>query len=90
MRESLATQVSANKTSAVPDIPAGGAEQARWRWSQVRECFRDPQYYFSLLFNFLIMIPNGALITFNTLIMTSFHFNAFDSILYYMPSQAVS
>lgn len=24
----------------------GGGEQHPWKWNQVKECFRDPQYYF--------------------------------------------
>lgn len=71
-------------------ITAGGGEQARWKWSQVRECLRDPQYYFFILFNFLVMIPNGGITTFNNLIMKSFNFSSFDTILYYIPSQAIA
>lgn len=68
----------------------GGAEVASWRWEQVRECFRDPQYYFSILFNFLVMVPNGAFITFNTLIMKSMSFTSYEVILYSMPSQGIA
>ncbi|TXT07212.1 hypothetical protein VHUM_03382 [Vanrija humicola] len=68
----------------------GGAEVASWRWDQVKECFTDPQYYFSVLFNFLVMVPNGAYITFNTLLMRSMGFDPFEVILYSMPSQAIA
>jgi ACS family allantoate permease-like MFS transporter len=26
----------------------GGGEQHPWKWEQVRECFRDPQYWFAI------------------------------------------
>lgn len=31
----------------------------KWRWDQVRECFRDPQVYFGFANTFLACIPNG-------------------------------
>lgn len=68
----------------------GGGEQHPWRWSQVRECFVDPQYYMSLLSNLLCTIPNGAVTTFLTLLLKSFGYDAFDSILYQFPIYGVS
>jgi hypothetical protein len=38
----------------------GGGEQHSWKWEQVRECFRDPQFYCATLFNFLGCVPNGV------------------------------
>lgn len=31
----------------------GGGEQHPWRWSQVRECLRDPAYWHAVVFNLL-------------------------------------
>jgi hypothetical protein len=53
----------------------GGGERHPWRWEQVRECLRDQQYWHAIAYNFLSCIPNGALSTFQTLIMRSFGFS---------------
>lgn len=68
----------------------GGGEQHPWRWAQVRECFRDPQFYMALLANLLCTIPNGAVTTFLTLLLKSFGYTSLDSILYQFPTYAVS
>lgn len=70
-------------------FPAGGGEKEPWKWSQVKECFTDPQYYFFVLFNILVCIPNGGLTTFGSLIYIALGFTALESILYGMPSQAI-
>lgn len=46
----------------------GGGESHPWRWEQVRECLKDPQFWFAQSFNFFALIPNGALTTFQFLI----------------------
>ncbi|WWC95248.1 hypothetical protein V866_002107 [Kwoniella sp. B9012] len=63
----------------------GGAEQRPWNWSQFRECFRDPQLYFIILFGLSAQIPNGVLTTFSTLIYKSFGFTPLETILYSLP-----
>lgn len=60
-----------------------------WKWSQVKECFRDPQYYIFILFNILVTIPNGGLTTFGGLIYLSLGFTAEESVLYGLPTQAI-
>jgi hypothetical protein len=67
----------------------GGGEHHPWRWAQVRECFRDPQFYMALLANILCTIPNGAVTTFNTLLMRSFGYGPLDSLIWMFPSYAV-
>ncbi|WWD04633.1 hypothetical protein V865_002704 [Kwoniella europaea PYCC6329] len=67
----------------------GDAGRHAWTWSQVKECFRDPQYYFIILFNLTATIPNGVLTTFTALVYTGFGFTALQSILYQLPSSAI-
>jgi MFS transporter, ACS family, allantoate permease len=67
----------------------GGGEQHPWKWSQVRECFRDPQFYFAVYFNLAATIPNGALGAFSPLVYTSFGFTNFQAILFGLPSNAI-
>ncbi|WVQ82812.1 hypothetical protein IAT38_004944 [Cryptococcus sp. DSM 104549] len=67
----------------------GDGGNAAWDWAQVRECFRDPQYYFTILFNLSATIPNGVLTTFTALVYTGFGFTPLESILYQLPSNAI-
>ncbi|KAL7425033.1 hypothetical protein Q5752_000721 [Cryptotrichosporon argae] len=67
----------------------GGGESHPWKWEQVRECFHDPQYFFTIMYNLLSTIPNGALGTFSVLVYESFGFTNLQSILYGLPSNAI-
>ncbi|WVQ72932.1 hypothetical protein IAR50_002494 [Cryptococcus sp. DSM 104548] len=67
----------------------GDGAQKPWDWAQVRECFRDPQFYFTILFNLTATIPNGMLGTFSNLVYVGFGFTALESVLYGLPSNAV-
>ncbi|BEJ08170.1 hypothetical protein CcaverHIS641_0502550 [Cutaneotrichosporon cavernicola] len=68
----------------------GGGEQHPWKWSQVKECLRDPQYWFACAYNLLSCIPNGGLGAFNNLIYKSMGFTNLQVILYGMPNSAVA
>ncbi|BEI80879.1 hypothetical protein CcaverHIS002_0200390 [Cutaneotrichosporon cavernicola] len=68
----------------------GGGEQHPWRWEQVRECFRDPQWWFSVGFNLLGCVYNGALTTFDSLIYESFGFTNLEVILFSMPTYGLT
>ncbi|BEJ15965.1 hypothetical protein CspHIS471_0505700 [Cutaneotrichosporon sp. HIS471] len=63
----------------------GGGERQPWKWDQVRECLRDPQWYCALLFNLLPSIPNGAISTFMNLIFTGLGFTPLESVLFSLP-----
>jgi len=39
----------------------GHGGQHAWRWDQVKECLRDPQYWFAVVYNLVGNIPNGGL-----------------------------
>ncbi|CAK9786196.1 hypothetical protein CC85DRAFT_271311 [Cutaneotrichosporon oleaginosum] len=67
----------------------GGGEHHPWRWSQVIECFKDPQFYMAFLANLLCTIPNGAITTFNTLLMKSFGYSNLEAIIWLFPGYAV-
>lgn len=71
-------------------VPAGGGETHPWKWNQVLECFRDPQYYFIIMYNFLSNVPNGGFGTFQNLVYTGFGFTPLESILYGLPNNAIS
>lgn len=68
----------------------GGGEQHPWSWAQARECFRDPQLWFAVAANFLSCVPNGGLTAFGIIINQSFGFNNLDTILYSLPSYAIT
>jgi hypothetical protein len=67
----------------------GGGEQHPWKWEQVRECFKDPQYWFYLGFNTLTTIPNGGFMAFGSLINKSFGFTPLQTVLFQLPAMAI-
>ncbi|WWC62323.1 uncharacterized protein I303_104919 [Kwoniella dejecticola CBS 10117] len=67
----------------------GDAGQHPWRWTQIIECFKDPQYYLIILFNLTATIPNGVITTFTSLIFKGFGFTPLQSILYQLPGNAM-
>lgn len=48
-----------------------------WSWEQTREAFVDPVLYFQFVNTFLACIVNGALTTFNTVLVQSFGFDEY-------------
>lgn len=68
----------------------GGGEQHPWRWEQVRECFRDPQWWFAIGFNLFGCVYNGALTTFDSLIYESFGFNNLEVVLFSLPGYGLT
>ncbi|KAL4907802.1 hypothetical protein BDW74DRAFT_166435 [Aspergillus multicolor] len=61
----------------------------KWSWAQVRECFKDPQVYFSFLNTFLACIPNGGITAFSSLMYETFGFDEWESMLYGCPRDAM-
>lgn len=68
----------------------GGGETHPWSWGQVRECFRDRQLWHAVAANFMTCVPNGGLTAFGIIINQSFGFNDLDTILFSLPSYAIT
>ncbi|WOO81692.1 putative transporter [Vanrija pseudolonga] len=68
----------------------GTGAQATWNWDQVKECFKDPQFYFGILYGFMAQIPNGAITTFSSLVIKSFGFDSLQTVLYNIPGYATA
>ena len=66
-----------------------GISSGIWRWDHVRECFLDVKtwLWFSMLT--AVSIPSGGISTFGPLIVKSFGFGSFTTILFNMPFGAV-
>ena len=66
-----------------------GVASRTWRNDHVWDAFKDPKSYlwFSMLFS--ISIPSGGISTFGPLIIKSFGFNKFDTILFNIPFGAL-
>lgn len=60
-----------------------------WKWSQFREAFRDPRTYLYALYSLLMNIPNGGITTFGAIVISSFGFDARNSLLLGMPGGAI-
>ncbi|GAO15376.1 uncharacterized protein UV8b_07061 [Ustilaginoidea virens] len=56
-----------------------------WKWDHVRECVMDPKTWLWFLLMFVISIPSGGISTFGPLIIQSFGFDKFTTILFNIP-----
>lgn len=57
-----------------------------WKWCQVRECLRDPCFWFAGLSAFLCSVPNGGITTYSGILYTTFGFSMFlDAFLQLIP-----
>ncbi|TKY90078.1 hypothetical protein EX895_000076 [Sporisorium graminicola] len=72
------------------DNGTGTGEVQAWKWDQVKDAFTDPTTYFIFFIGVTACIPNGGLTTFQSLIYQSFSFTPLESILYQLPSFALS
>ncbi|KAL3455250.1 major facilitator superfamily domain-containing protein [Aspergillus heterothallicus] len=59
-----------------------------WDRSQFVETWKDVKTWWFLLFSFVICVPNGGTTSFNTLIINSFGYDEFQTILMGMPASA--
>ncbi|KAF2756557.1 MFS general substrate transporter [Pseudovirgaria hyperparasitica] len=66
-----------------------GVASRVWKWEHVKECILDPKtwLWFSMLT--AVSIPSGGITTFGPLIVKSFGFDSFTTILFNMPFGAV-
>ncbi|KAI5367922.1 putative major facilitator superfamily, MFS transporter superfamily [Septoria linicola] len=62
----------------------------KWSWPQVREAFRDPQLWFSMMNAFLSSVPNGGLTTFGGIVLNSFGFTELQVLLVEIPRSVLS
>ncbi|KAG0646455.1 putative transporter [Hyphodiscus hymeniophilus] len=58
-----------------------GIENKRFKWDQVREAFKDPKTYLYMVMLFAINLANGAASGFGSIIVQSFGFTTFKTIL---------
>ncbi|SPO43184.1 probable DAL5 - Allantoate and ureidosuccinate permease [Moesziomyces antarcticus] len=72
------------------DNGTGTGETQAWKWDQVKDAFTDPTTYFIFFINVTCCIPNGGITTFQSLIYQSFGFTPLETILYQLPSFAMS
>lgn len=62
-----------------------GIKTTEWDNHQIMDAIRDPKTYFLVLYMFFSMIPNGGLTNFNTLVLKSFNFGTYTTILVNLP-----
>lgn len=60
-----------------------------WKWDHVRESLLDPKTWLWFSLMFIISIPSGGISTFGPLIIESFGFDSFTTILFNIPFGAV-
>ncbi|KAG7911784.1 hypothetical protein KL906_001105 [Ogataea polymorpha] len=71
-----AKRVSSNMT---------GIKTIQWQNYQMWHAIKDPKTYFLILYMFFSMIPNGGLTNFNTLVLESFDFDKYTTLLVNLP-----
>ncbi|KAH8429218.1 uncharacterized protein LDX57_006885 [Aspergillus melleus] len=60
----------------------------QWDKTQFIETFTDPKTWWFLLFSFVICVPNGGITSFNSIIINSFGYDKFQTILMGLPAAA--
>ncbi|KAH7011239.1 allantoate permease [Ilyonectria destructans] len=60
-----------------------------WKWDHVKECLLDPKTWLWFCTIFAISVPSGGISTFGPLIIESFGFDRFTTILFNMPFGAI-
>ena len=66
-----------------------GIDNDVWKWEHVKEAFMDLKTYFWAFMMFSISIPSGGISTFGPLIVKSFGYDKFSTILFNIPFGAV-
>lgn len=66
-----------------------GVSSGVWRWDHVKECVLDPKTWIWFAMLTAVSIPSGGITTFGPLIVQSFGFDPFTTILFNMPFGAV-
>lgn len=66
-----------------------GISSGEWRWDHVRECLLDIKTWIWVALLTAVSIPSGGISTFGPLIVESFGFDSFTTILFNMPFGAV-
>ncbi|PWY76268.1 MFS general substrate transporter [Aspergillus heteromorphus CBS 117.55] len=66
-----------------------GLETHEWKWNHVKEACFDIKSFFWFALMFSISIPSGGISTFGSLIIESFGFDQFQTILFNIPFGAV-
>ncbi|KAL8283386.1 hypothetical protein RQP46_005796 [Phenoliferia psychrophenolica] len=66
-----------------------GVEAHVWKWAQFWETLRDPKSYLWVLLLFLAATPSGGIGAFGGLIVQSFGYDSFHTILFQMPFGAL-
>ncbi|KAE8408698.1 major facilitator superfamily domain-containing protein [Aspergillus pseudonomiae] len=61
-----------------------------WKKDQFIEALIDPKTWFLFTYNFLVSLPNGGITNFSSLVIASFGFDTFNTLLYTIPMAAVA
>ena len=67
-----------------------GIENKRFKWRQVREVLLDIRTWFIALIVICTNVPNGAVSSFQSIIISSFGFDEYETLLLNLPSAAVA
>lgn len=67
-----------------------GMENKTFKWSQAREALADPKTWVVFLVNICLNVPNGGIISFQSIVVSSLGFNTRQTVLLAIPTGVVS
>ncbi|KAI9639879.1 MFS transporter [Dioszegia hungarica] len=67
-----------------------GMESKQWKWAQFFEALYDPKTWLIFCINLVLNIPNGGLVTFNSIIVASLGFTIQQTTLLGIPTGVIS
>ncbi|GAQ42814.1 hypothetical protein AtubIFM55763_009369 [Aspergillus tubingensis] len=65
-------------------------QSREWKKDQFIEAWLDPKTWFLFVYNFMVSLPNGGITNFSSLVIESFGFDTFNTLLYSIPMAAVA
>ncbi|PWY79242.1 pantothenate transporter [Aspergillus heteromorphus CBS 117.55] len=65
-------------------------QSREWKKDQFIEAWIDPKTWFLFIYNFMVALPNGGITNFASLVIESFGFNTFNTLLYTIPMAVVA
>ncbi|KAE8153636.1 MFS general substrate transporter [Aspergillus avenaceus] len=65
-------------------------QSREWKRDQFIEALIDPKTWLLFVYNFLVSLPNGGITNFSSLVIASFGFDTFNTLLYTIPMSVVA
>ncbi|KEF56759.1 uncharacterized protein A1O9_06949 [Exophiala aquamarina CBS 119918] len=81
----LSAEQKSRAIARICENQTGLNEDRRWKWAQAVEALTDPKIWLVVIYQLAIAIPNGAVTTFMSLVISGIGFSRFEVYLLQMP-----